>query len=248
MADAEPTGTVTSSDADLVLLRDGFGALGVFLLLCQSYGTPQWEWEGDALATHVVEALAAQLVVPLAAGVLRVGGPVVCLGHYDGRRVFIAFPSSGRVFADGTLLWGRMAQTELARQYAGRCEIARLQTIGGGWASLRRADKALECALELYDVAIAVFDEETVHKCRLFIGWAQLWNGNTEAAEHLFQLELRQAVLDGDVVHQRRCQHALINAATNPTLRDPTKRGRFTLTDCWTRVFAGDGMENVMPL
>lgn len=152
----------------------------------------------------------------------------------------LALPRTSCVFRDLTLRWAIVADSEMRRQYAALCEMARLQTIGGGWASLRRADKALECTLRLYAVAQSVWDEDTAGKCRLFVGWAQLWNGNRALAQRIFEAELRMAeannVYGDNIVHIRRCQNALANATRNPTLQNV--KHRFEITDCWASVFS----------
>lgn len=154
--------------------------------------------------------------------------------------VYLLLPSYSSYFYDFTIFWGQSAFTEMARQYVGRCRIAQLQTLGGGWASLHRADKALECAILLYDCAAAVFDGDVVRKCRLFIGWAHLWNNSPQMAIQLFRMELAEARKRGDEVHERRCLHAIANATHNPRLAvGGAHTGHYDLTDCWSRVFIG---------
>ncbi|KPI85483.1 hypothetical protein ABL78_5443 [Leptomonas seymouri] len=153
--------------------------------------------------------------------------------------VYLVLPTYAALFYDYTIEWALLAQAEMSRQYAGRCMMAKLQTIGGGWASLHRADKALLCALLLYRVAEAVFDEEVVRKCRLFMGWAQLWNSSPTKALEMFQRELDDARARGDVVHERRCLHAVSNTEQNPNLAPGgAHTDRYDLVDRWSRAFA----------
>lgn len=168
---------------------------------------------------------------------MRIGSESLCRSV-----VFVALPSPAQLFYDGSRRWADYAQWEAARQYTAWCRIAVVQTVGGGWASLRRADKALACAMELYELAQIVGDGDIASKCRVFIGWAHLWSGRRETAVHLFSLELRDAVMRGDTVHRRRCENAITNATTNPTLNGTAAGSavrRFTLTDCWRKAFAG---------
>lgn len=155
----------------------------------------------------------------------------------------IALPAPGRVFADATLFWAHVAQAEFTRQYAGRCLIAKFATLGGGWACLRRADKTLPYALAMLRVAHAVFDTETERRCRLFIGWAHLWRGETQRALAIFYAEMQQARELNDVAHIRRCQHAIIHATKNPSLARERSthalpaRHHGRLSTYWNRAF-----------
>ncbi|GET88660.1 hypothetical protein, conserved [Leishmania tarentolae] len=157
----------------------------------------------------------------------------------DNARVYLFLPNNADYFFDYTMYWARVAYSEMARQYVGRCLIANLQTVGGGWASLHRADKSLACALQLHAVAQAVFDEDVVRKCRLFIGWAHLWNSDPAKALEVFYAELAAARRYGDTVHERRCLHAIQNAEHNPRLvPGGTYTGHYTLVDLWWRALA----------
>ncbi|KAK7198357.1 hypothetical protein NESM_000794800 [Novymonas esmeraldas] len=167
--------------------------------------------------------------------------PYVCVGRdpRDGVRVCVLLPTYAEYFFDHTLHWARVAYSEMARQYVGRGVIAQLQTVGGGWASLHRADRSLMCALQLHAVALAVFDEESVRKCRLFIGWAHLWNSNRATALRLFRAELAAARRWGDDVHEQRCLHAIVNAERNPRLAPGgAHTSHYQLVDMWSRAFA----------
>lgn len=152
--------------------------------------------------------------------------------------IYLVLPTYAHLFFDFTMHWAFVANGEMARQYAGRCTVAMLQTVGGGWASLHRADRALLCALQLYRVAEAVFDEEVVRKCRLFIGWAHLWNSHPTKALNIFQRELNDAIARGDLVHERRCLHAICNTTRNPHLAPGgAYTSHFDLVDCWSGAF-----------
>ncbi|RHW71141.1 hypothetical protein DPX39_080021900 [Trypanosoma brucei equiperdum] len=123
---------------------------------------------------------------------------------------FVALPSSrGRVFLDMCLTWAFRAHYEQARQCASRFKLALLQTIGGGWASLRRVDKALRCALLLRETAAELNDAVTERKSRVFVGWALLWSGDVRQAVTIFEQECKEARCAGDTAQERRCVAAL---------------------------------------
>nr|CCC91995.1 conserved hypothetical protein [Trypanosoma congolense IL3000] len=123
---------------------------------------------------------------------------------------FVAIPSStGRVFMDLCWTWARHAHYEQARQCVSRFKLALFQTIGGGWASLRRADKALGYARLLYATAASINDVATERKSRLFVGWSYLWSGRVQQAIQIFERELREAKQKGDTAQERRCVAAL---------------------------------------
>ncbi|CAM68123.1 conserved hypothetical protein [Leishmania infantum JPCM5] len=157
----------------------------------------------------------------------------------DDVRVYLLLPTYADYFFDYTMYWARVAYSEMARQCAGHGLIAKLQTVGGGWASLHRADKSLACALQLHAVAQAVFDEDVVRKCRLFIGWAHLWNSDPAKALEVFYAELAAARRHGDPVHERRCLHAIQNAEHNPRLAPGgAHTGHYQLVNLWWRALA----------
>lgn len=167
------------------------------------------------------------------------------LGRWRGHEVWLAIPTMARLAHDWSMPWSRYAQAELARQYISCCRIAHLQTVGGAYASLRQADRALECAIQLYETALSIHEEDILRKCRVFIGWAHLWNGSLTMSLQLFELALEDARQRGDIVQQRRCEHAIINAKTNPTLQPTPGERPFTLTDCWTSAFADHELHRI---
>ncbi|CAJ1008626.1 hypothetical protein Q4I28_003939 [Leishmania naiffi] len=149
-------------------------------------------------------------------------------------RVYLMLPTYADYFFDYTMHWARIAHSEMARQYVGHGLIAKLQTVGGGWASLHRADKSLMCALQLHTVAQAVFDEDVMRKSRLFIGWAHLWNCNPAKALEVFYGELEAARRHGNTAHERRCLHAIQNAEHNPCLAPGgAHTGHYRLVEAW---------------
>ncbi|KAG5478607.1 hypothetical protein LSCM1_06010 [Leishmania martiniquensis] len=170
-------------------------------------------------------------VEPLPASWFYIG-----LGAVDGARVYIVLPTYTDYFFDYTMHWARIAYSEMARQCVSYGLIAKLQSVGGGWASLHRADKSLVCALQLHAVAQAVRDEELVHKCRLFIGWAHLWNSDASKALEIFHAELEAARRRGHTAHERRCLHAIENAEHNPLLTPGgLHTGHYPMVDAWRR-------------
>ncbi|ORC83722.1 uncharacterized protein TM35_000591140 [Trypanosoma theileri] len=151
-------------------------------------------------------------------------------------RCYTLLPSPGRLFVDYCLSWARHAQSEQTRQYIASQRMAVLQTMGGGWASLRRADKALRCALLLYYTALQLHDASTQRKCRVFVGWAHLWNGDVRRAVEIFKQQQEEAREVGDTVQELRCSAALHHAEYNPTV--VRSHGGFSLASCWTDIFA----------
>ncbi|CAD2219115.1 hypothetical protein, conserved [Angomonas deanei] len=143
---------------------------------------------------------------------------LVYIGTWDEDHVYVPFPSLGKVSGDLSFYWARLAQWELCKQYRAYCSIAVLQTTGGGWASLRRVDKALECAVQLYYVAGVVGNDEIAQKCRIFVGWSCLWMGDQTSALLIFYSELASARRKKDIVHKRRCLHAIAHAKSNPNV------------------------------
>ncbi|KAF8305085.1 hypothetical protein TcBrA4_0000150 [Trypanosoma cruzi] len=118
--------------------------------------------------------------------------------------------------------------------------MAILQTVGGGWASLRRADKALRYAIMLYETAALIHDTATLRKCRLFVGWAHLWNGDLRQAVEIFEQQLVEAQVEGDAVQERRCISAIHHARHNPSVVvacGARGQGSFFLLECWAELF-----------
>ncbi|KAG5478396.1 hypothetical protein LSCM4_04628 [Leishmania orientalis] len=185
--------------------------------------------EDSALSSSPTCDPSSDAITTLPASWLYIG-----LGAVDAARVYIVLPTYADYFFDHTMHWARIAYSEMARQCVSYGLIAKLQTIGGGWASLHRADKSLICALQLHAVAQAVSNEEVVHKCRLFIGWAHLWNCNPAKALEVFHAELTAARRRGHTAHERRCLHAIVNAEQNPRLAPGGMHtGHYPLVDAW---------------
>lgn len=92
------------------------------------------------------------------------------------RRIVIPTPPLGAIHYDLCFPWARRARAEQVRQYRLRCQMAYVQSIGGGWASVKNATEALRCTLELYALAGELGDDATRRKCRVFAAWALVWH------------------------------------------------------------------------
>ncbi|KEG05953.1 hypothetical protein DQ04_17051020 [Trypanosoma grayi] len=88
----------------------------------------------------------------------------------------------------------------------------------------------------LYATAASICDTETERKCRVFVGWAQLWCGNVQRAVDIFQQQQREARALGDEVQERRCLAALQHAQSNPTVVNCNTGAH--IADFWTEIFA----------
>eukprot|EP00164_Ancoracysta_twista_P009262 GFYU01013650.1.p2 GENE.GFYU01013650.1~~GFYU01013650.1.p2 ORF type:complete len:124 (-),score=11.01 GFYU01013650.1:9-380(-) len=119
-----------------------------------------------------------------------------------------------------------------------RVRMAIAQTMGGGWASVRNVAESLRWALLLQGCAEELNDEAAVRKCRVFIGWAHLWNGNRTASHEVFQSELRTAEEIGDEINANRCVAAEAHMLGNPLYQED--RGSVDLPDVaiqWSESF-----------
>ncbi|RNF19847.1 uncharacterized protein Tco025E_03986 [Trypanosoma conorhini] len=221
--------------AEVVLLRDSCSAVQVLLEVHRNERNREVR---NSLAGHVLRALAAEATFSIRHGARDF--PPLLLFCVDGV-CYVALPPPGRFFIDFCLAWGRHAHYGQARQYAACCRMAMLQTVGGGWASLRRADKALACAVMLYATAARIHDAATQRKCRVFVGWAHLWNGDVRRALDIFEQQRREAEVEGDAVQERRCISAIHHARHNPSVvvaGGARGRGGFHLSECWAELFA----------
>ncbi|RNF09662.1 hypothetical protein TraAM80_02017 [Trypanosoma rangeli] len=227
--------------AEVVLLHDSCSAVQVFLEVRRNEKSRAVR---KSIAGYVLRALTAEATFSIRYGtrglpsllLFRVGKAT----GIDGA-CYVALPSRGRFFIDYCLAWGRHAHYGQARQYAARCRMAMLQTVGGGWASLRRADKALMCAIMLYETAARIHDAATLRKCRVFVGWAHLWNGDVRRAVDIFEQQRREAQVEGDAVQERRCISAIHYACHGPSVvvaGGARGHGGFHLSECWTELFA----------
>jgi hypothetical protein len=93
-------------------------------------------------------------------------------------------PFVGSLHHSNVMRSSQLAVTEMKRQYAVRCEMARVMTLGGGWASVKNAQEALKCSIRLYQLAGSIGDEATERKCRVFVGWAMLWHFEHQQQQH----------------------------------------------------------------
>ncbi|KAF5217354.1 hypothetical protein ECC02_009782 [Trypanosoma cruzi] len=233
-------GTAWMACAEVVLLRDSCSAVGMFFEVQRYKKNKAFR---SSLADYVLRALTAEATFPILHGTsdfpslsLFYVGEATC----SGAPCYVALPTSGRFFIDYCLTWGRHAHQGQARRYAACCKMAILQTVGGGWASLRRADKALRCAIMLYETAALIHDTATLRKCRLFVGWAHLWNGDVRQAVEIFEQQLVEARVEGDAVQERRCISAIHHARHNPSVvvaSGARGQGSFFLSECWAELF-----------
>lgn len=134
-------------------------------------------------------------------------------------RIALLLPPMSRMAFDLTFESSKRLQYEMHREAFTRCEIAKLLTVGGGWASLRKEKQALTCTAELHRHALAVADEKLAQKCWIFLGWGLLWAGALNQGVQIFKKQLELAVQWNDKVLEQQCHHALINAQTNPLIR-----------------------------
>lgn len=145
---------------------------------------------------------------------------VMACGESAYQRIIVVAPSLRSFAYSFTFTSSRVLQSELSRQFSLRCRVAELLTIGGGWACLQRETKALECTEKLLQCAVALSDENLVLKCKLFMGWALLWSGDLTKGVELFTALHEHATKTKNKAYQQQCLHALINAASNPTLQN----------------------------
>ncbi|KAH9593510.1 Protein of unknown function DUF4807 [Trypanosoma melophagium] len=232
-------GDAEQAPSVLLLLRDSCSALAVCVLVQKHRRRRHTR---NRIADCVCRTLAT-LPLPLPtstspASSTRLVYIGVATGIFSGAagvRCYTLLPTPGRLFVDYCLSWARHAQSEQARQYVASNRMAVLQTMGGGWASLRRADKALRCALQLYYTSLQLHDASTQRKCRVFVGWAHLWNGDVQRAVAIFEQQRREACEVGDTVQELRCIAALHHSRHNPTV--VKSHGGFSLSTCWTEIF-----------
>lgn len=95
--------------------------------------------------------------------------------------VLVPAPTPGALHFAIAMPSARFSMSEMIRQYLVRCEMARVMTLGGGWASVKNAKEALKCSIRLYELAASIGDEATIRKCRVFVGWAMLWHHQQKA-------------------------------------------------------------------
>jgi hypothetical protein len=238
--DCPCTSPTATSVLQVYRLRDACATLQLVFLASQHRVAEYVEKRASDLAEErYTVALSSSTSSPFSPASLPPSWVYVGRSSRDRCAVCLVLPTYANFFFDYTIEWALFAQAEMSRQYASRCMIAKLQTIGGGWASLHRADRALLCALQLYTVAEAVLDEEVMRKSRLFIGWAHLWNSNPAKALEVFRSELSDARARGDATHERRCLHAICNAEQNPKLAPGgSYTAHYDLVDCWSSTFA----------
>ena len=110
--------------------------------------------------------------------------------------------------------WGRIARKELERHYRLKLQMALAQTMGGGWASVKNVCMASKWALRLFEVAEQLGDASSLRKCRIYVGWAHLWQGDTSTSTKIFLRESDESLSTNDTVNYGRCTAGLSYAAT----------------------------------
>jgi hypothetical protein len=79
-----------------------------------------------------------------------------------------------------------------------------VQSLGGGWASVRRPKQSQACARLLACLGALVGDEATVRKCQVFEGYALMWRGRTTESARVFRRAQRAAAAADDEVNYWR--------------------------------------------
>lgn len=130
----------------------------------------------------------------------------------------VMIPDIARCSYDYSMYSAKLMHHELCRQCYLRNQVAKLLTIGGGWACLRREQQALACTRKLHELAVALADQKLIQKCSIFLGWGLLWAGYLNEGIRIFRQKLKQAIELNDRMLQQQCHHALINATTNPLI------------------------------
>jgi hypothetical protein len=154
--------------------------------------------------------------------------------------LFLACPSLPLAHYSLVFQWARVARAEMARQYCLRNRMAVVMTLGGGWASLKRAPQALLCALELYSLAEDLGDESTMRKCKIFVGWAHLWAGNVSTSHDIFLSLLSESHRGEDSINLNRCHAALLHLEHLGKTKSRAREAAGVTTDVlsgWERIF-----------
>jgi hypothetical protein len=146
--------------------------------------------------------------------------------------------------------WAALASWETVRCRWLIDKIAYAQTMSGGWACVRNVSEALRWAGILMKLGQLLGDRSTVRKCRVFVGYGYLWNGERERARAIFQAEQVQAEVEGDQHQIQRCIAALHHLNSNPAYSPETLaklRGSDTVEEIWNSVFAAsNAKQNVV--
>jgi hypothetical protein len=100
---------------------------------------------------------------------------------------------------------------ETTRRVQTLTTMAYVQSLGGGWASVRNARKAHQCAVVLSRLAASVGDDATVRKCRVFEGYALMWLGEARRCGAIFERERTEAIVERDEINEGRCEAGMRN-------------------------------------
>jgi hypothetical protein len=148
---------------------------------------------------------------------------------------------AANVAYDHSFWFARLLQHDARRRFALLNEMAMQQTLGGGWACLRVVEKAVYHAIRLYTLAQELGDEATMRKCRVFIGYAQVWNGDFDAARQLVDEQFRDSENIGDDINRNRCIAARI------LLSEEMERRKSITSGDTTSIEAGSQRETADP-
>ncbi len=199
---------------------------------------PQALRHAKAFARHTAVVFRGGAAKVLMAAVKQHGKAAgVLVSDERGMLVCLVTPSVHRVWLDLCLRSGQLAHAEASRRHAVLCDMAVATTMGGGWASVKNAEKALEWALRLMSLAVQIGDEATVRKCRVFVGWALLWRGDGTCSREVFEVQQEHAQTAQDEANHRRCVAALLH---HRFLAPPTRADGQTpeLGTAWEIAFA----------
>lgn len=100
----------------------------------------------------------------------------------------------------------RFLEYQGSRRYVILVEMAKHQSFGGGWASVRNPEHSIYHALCLRRLATLIQDDATIRKTKVFLAYAAWWTGQRRVSQQFVEGKLRpEAHVVGDVVQDMRC-------------------------------------------
>lgn len=117
----------------------------------------------------------------------------------------IKVPSLAECSFDYSMYASRFCHHQMSEEYALRQQLAKILTLGGGWACLRKGKYALRYTFMLYECAFRLKNQKLQLKSILFLARNFMWSDDTEKAIVTFSKLLALASKFNDKELQNQC-------------------------------------------
>jgi Domain of unknown function (DUF4807) len=107
------------------------------------------------------------------------------------------------------LYWNIQPELQMKKYIYVKSNMYLIDSLGGGFASIKNADKAFHYLLLLYKLALTINDQETIIKCMIYYGFTLLWKRKYQEALQVFNQQKELAQKKKYYILVNRCDSGL---------------------------------------